>query len=521
MYCIINAHGYINETQCISQIFFPNEKFIIVSEPQPEGVTLLSSLSCEKITARIYENGKFVLEEVLPFPQALGENAKTRFLPQTSNDTAAKFLPQYSREAQALSETATPAFSKKAVCNAIQKSVFYACMKYRPAKAPWGLLVGIRPTKIVHEMWESGFTTDEIKRYLTEFYLASDDKANLCVTVAEAEKRILRQNTHNSVSLYIGVPFCVSRCLYCSFSSYILKRYEKYIDAYVAALVKELTAASAYISGKSLQTIYIGGGTPTSLTASQLEVLLGAVNKCFDISSLSEYTVEAGRPDTLNDDKLNVLKANGVSRVCVNPQTLNNETLVKIGRSHSAADFYSAYNSAVKTGLNVNVDIILGLPGETEREVKYTLDELTKLSPDNLTVHTLAVKRASALKEQLENAELTDAACVNEMLSLSDAAAREMNLFPYYMYRQKNMLGNYENVGYCKKGKEGIYNIQIIEEKQTIVAVGAGAATKHYDSGRNLIRRVYNVKTPEEYINRIDEMIERKNKLYEFDSEHS
>jgi oxygen-independent coproporphyrinogen-3 oxidase len=462
---------------------------------------LLSSLSCTNITARIYENGRLTAEETLPVPEPLSGPPVTQFIPEAVKSN--------------------PAHSKREVCNAIQKSVFYACMKIRPSAAPWGLLVGIRPTKIVHEMWAAGFTNEEIKSHLTGYYLASEDKANLCVTVAEAEKRILRQNTDKSVSLYIGIPFCISRCLYCSFSSYILKRYEKYLDAYVSALIKELAAASAYISGKNLQTVYIGGGTPTSLSAKQLDVLLGAVGKYFDISSLSEYTVEAGRPDTVNADKLNVLKANGVSRVCVNPQTLNDETLVKIGRSHSAADFYLACESAVKAGFTVNVDIILGLPGETEREVKYTLDEITKLSPDNLTVHTLAVKRASALKEQLENSELTDARAVNEMLSLSDKAAKEMNLFPYYMYRQKNMLGNFENVGYCKKGKEGIYNIQIIEEKQTIVAVGAGAATKHYDAGKNLIRRIYNVKTPEEYISRIDEMIERKNKLYEFDKKLS
>lgn len=482
MYCMMTGHGYVNEIQCISQIFFPNEKFTVVSEPVGQGVTVSSSLTETGIETKIYEDGVLRCEMSQPLPE--GET------------------------------------SKRIICNIIQRELFELLMSCAPTTAPWGLLVGIRPTKIVHELWESGMSNDEIIRHLKDFYLVSGDKTALCVKVAEAERNILRQNTDDSVSLYIGIPFCVSRCSYCSFSSYIIKRYAKSADDYIRALTKELDAAQKYITKKHLQTIYIGGGTPTSLSPVQLEALLSAVAERFDVSSVLEYTVEAGRPDTIDAEKLRIMRKYKVGRISVNPQTLNDKTLQLIGRSHSAADFYRAYDLAAGMGFDaVNVDLILGLTGETVDDVKNTLDGIKLLSPDNLTVHTLAVKRASMLKEQLAQADFVKVAEIEKMLKCVQEYADDMSLAPYYMYRQKNMLGNFENVGYCKKGKEGIYNIQIIEEKQTIVAIGAGAATKHVDRGRNLVRRIYNVKTPEEYIERINEMTERKNKLYEFDNE--
>lgn len=483
MYCIMTGHDYTNEIQSISQIFFPNEKFTVISQPSGNGVTVSSELTGNCVKTEIYENGLLAGENILPLS---GIN-----------------------------------LSQKDARNAVQRGLFYACMSFAPATAPWGLLVGIRPTKIVHEMWDAGASNSDILRLLMEYYLVSEAKAGFCLGVAKAERKFLALNTDNSVSLYIGVPFCVSRCSYCSFSSYLMSRYEKQADAYVNALIKELDAVKPYIDGKDLQTIYIGGGTPTSLSKPRFEALLSAVSARFNVKGTLEYTVEAGRPDTIDEEKLKIMKTYGVGRVSVNPQTLNEKTLELIGRSHNVEDFYSAYRLASDIIGTVNVDLIAGLPGETPLDVKRTLEKIIELSPDNLTVHTLSVKRASMLKERLSEADLTKASEIDEMLEYSRVYAEKTGLYPYYMYRQKNTLGNFENVGYCKEGKEGIYNIQMIEEKQTVVAVGAGAATKHVDRKRNLVRRIYNVKTPEEYITRIDEMTERKKKLYEFDNERA
>jgi len=481
MYCIITGHGFINEVQSASQIFFPNEKFITVTEPVANGITIRSELRKDSVLAVIYKDGLKFFEISKPVLDA----------------------------------------SVKILRNTVQRSVFEACMSFGFTAPPWGLIVGIRPTKIVHEMWKKNFSNAVIKKRLREFYLLTEEKAALCVKAAEAGGRFLSLNTDDTVSLYIGIPFCVSRCLYCSFSSYIMSKYEKSADAYIDALAKELDEVRRYIVSrrKVLQTIYIGGGTPVSLGTARLERLLSLIAEMFDVSAVLEYTIEAGRPDAIDRAKLNIIKSYGVGRVCVNPQTLNDKTLKAIGREHTAEDFYRAFDLAAGMGFTVNVDLLMGLTGETPDDAKNTLAGISALQPDNLTIHTLSVKRASKLKEQLSETVLTQAADVYEMLKQAEQTAYNMGMKPYYMYRQKNTLGNFENVGYCKENKECIYNIQIIEEKQTIIAVGAGAATKHVDRNRNLVRRIYNVKTPEEYINRIDEMTERKNKLYEYDDE--
>lgn len=310
-----------------------------------------------------------------------------------------------------------------------------------------------------------------------------------------------------------GIPFCPTRCLYCSFTSYPIDIYKTKVDGYVEALIKELKFLGEKAQGKRLDSIYIGGGTPTSLTAEQLDKIMAAVSETFDLSNILEYTVEAGRPDTITAEKLKVIKKNGASRISVNPQTMNDETLRLIGRKHTVDDIKRVFYEARSIGHdNINMDLILGLPGEGEAEVKNTMEEIKKLSPESLTVHTLAVKRASRLKETLGEYDLAKAMLMENILGLSAKGAAEMGLAPYYMYRQKNMLGSFENVGYAKKGFESIYNVVIMEETQSIYAAGAGASTKLYDPETDRIERIFNVKNVDEYIGRIDEMIDRKRK---------
>ena len=302
--------------------------------------------------------------------------------------------------------------------------------------------------------------------------------------------------------------------MYCSFTSYPLGVYKNKVDGYIDALIKELSYIGESIKGKRLDSIYIGGGTPTSLTAEQLDRLMTNVGEIFDLSALMEYTVEAGRPDTITADKLKVIKNNGAGRISINPQTMNDKTLKLIGREHTVDDIKRVYAEARETGhKNINMDLILGLPGEGTAEVENTMAEIEKLAPENMTVHTLAIKRASRLREQLEDYDLAKAVLMEKLLDISASTAERMDLSPYYMYRQKNMLGSFENVGYAKKGCESVYNIVIMEETQSIYAAGAGASTKLYDKETGRIERVFNVKNVDEYIARIDEMIERKRNM--------
>lgn len=287
------------------------------------------------------------------------------------------------------------------------------------------------------------------------------------------------------------------------------------MDIYVDALLKEIDSVSELVSKNNwnVQTIYIGGGTPTSLSAGQLDALLGRLDGKFNFSNLNEITVEAGRPDTITRDKLEIIKRYGVDRISINPQTMNHETLKTIRRMHSPEQIVESFKLAREVRFNnINMDIIVGLPGENETHITKTMDEILKLNPESLTVHTMSIKRASSLNENIEEYRLTEAKTIQNMLDIAKNYSEKMDMHPYYMYRQKNILGNFENVGYCKPNCEGIYNIQIMEEKQTILALGAGATSKIvFDDNR--IERIFNVKNVEEYIKRIDEMIERKVRL--------
>nr|WP_307992331.1 coproporphyrinogen dehydrogenase HemZ [uncultured Niameybacter sp.] len=405
---------------------------------------------------------------------------------------------------------------KKSCKLALKEAAYHVLYQLSGKSMPWGILTGIRPTKIVHEYQKQGMSEEALRIRLKEVYRISDEKVNLMMEVAKAEEDILKENKEDEISLYIGIPFCPTRCVYCSFTAYSIEAKKNYVESYLDALCKEISFVAEAKKGNPIRSLYIGGGTPTSLNEAQLERLLKHIKASFNLEDIGEYTIEAGRPDTITKEKLEIMKAMDVGRISINPQTMNQKTLDAIGRHHTVEDIKEVFKMARELGhTNINMDIILGLPGEEVEDVKHTLEELKLLSPENITVHTMAIKRASKLKEQQDTYELAEAAKIEEMLELSQRACREMGLSPYYMYRQKNMLGNFENVGYAKPGYECVYNVEIMEESESIIAAGAGAITKMVYQNGERIDRIANVKNLEDYIGRIDEMIERKREGFE------
>ena len=388
------------------------------------------------------------------------------------------------------------------------KQVLYKLLSQLTGQTlPWGNLTGIRPTKIAMGLIESGMSNAQAAEYMRNTYFTSKEKTALAITIANRERELLKDiDYEKGYSLYVGIPFCPSICLYCSFSSSPLQRWKDQVDAYLDALLKELDFISEAMKDRTLDTIYIGGGTPTTLEPEQLERLLGHINARFQV-----YQVEAGRPDSITREKLQAIRKFPVTRISVNPQTMNQATLELIGRRHTVEDTRHAFALARECGFdNINMDIIVGLPGEQKEDVQHTLEEIKKLDPDSLTVHSLAVKRAARLnmfKEQYEEMEFINN---QEIMDMAMKYAYQCQMGPYYLYRQKNMCGNLENIGYAKVDKAGIYNILIMEEKQSILAAGAGASTKFVFQNGKRIERAENVKDVANYISRIDEMIERK-----------
>lgn len=410
----------------------------------------------------------------------------------------------------------------------INKRLYQMLVNMTGETHAWGDMTGVRPTKMIMEKLEEGFSDKEIIDYMDQMYAVEAQKAQLGIEIAKREKAQLEMLDYkNGYSLYIGIPFCPTTCSYCSFTSYPFCKWEKRMDEYVDALLKELTYIASVSREKRLNTIYMGGGTPTTLSAKQMERVLSHIDKEFCLSDLKEYTIEAGRPDSITREKLQVIYDHHVGRISINPQTMQQKTLDAIGRNHTVAETIEAFHMAREIGFtNINMDLIAGLPGETPDDMADTLEQIKKLCPDSLTVHALAMKHGSRMsRERAEAEERPDykqmARDLETMIQMAQACAASMDLQPYYLYRQKNIAGNFENVGYAKVDKAGIYNILIMEEKQTIVACGAGASTKvvlPYEmdapgsrNGRktNLIR-IENVKDVNEYIIRIDEMIERK-----------
>ncbi len=420
-----------------------------------------------------------------------------------------------SKEVQA--QTVAVDFSnRKETKNRLKQTYYQMLCAFTGRTLPWGDLTGIRPTKIPMAFLEAGKDEAYIRNYMKETYFASDEKISLSIEVAKRELALLgRINYENGYSLYIGIPFCPSTCLYCSFPSYPLGVWEGRVDSYLDALEQELRYTAGRFSDRRLNAVYIGGGTPTTLTPGQLRRLITTIKESFDLSDCLEFTVEAGRPDSITEEKLAVLRELGISRISINPQTMKEETLRIIGRHHTVEQVKESFLLARRLGFdNINMDLIAGLPNETLSDVEATMQQVEALAPDSLTVHSLALKRAARLHMFREEYRELTFENTWETIGLTAAYAKRMGLRPYYLYRQKNMAGNFENVGYAKPGKEGIYNILINEEVQTIVACGAGSISKRvYPDGR--IERCENVKEVSQYIGRIGEMIERKRVLFE------
>ena len=384
---------------------------------------------------------------------------------------------------------------------------------------PWGVLTGIRPTKIAKSILDNGLSKTDVIDKMTSAYYCSSAKSSLAADIAEYENEILsRIDYEKGYSLYIGIPFCPSTCLYCSFTSYAIGAYRKWVPDYIAALKKEIDYVSEHFKDRILNTVYIGGGTPTTLEADELRDLIDYLKSSLDFSNVLEFTVEAGRADSITEDKLRCLYEAGVTRISVNPQTMNEDTLKIIGRKATAAATVEAYKIARDIGFdNINMDLIIGLPGEDIEDVRYTLEKVRELKPDSLTVHSLAIKRASRLSQVIDEMGYDMIRNSDEIMELTNRVATDMDMKAYYLYRQKNMTGNFENVGYALKNKAGIYNILIMEEVQDIVALGAGTVSKRLFPGGRL-ERCDTVKDVNLYIDKIDEMIERKHKLYSVQS---
>ncbi len=398
--------------------------------------------------------------------------------------------------------------------NRIKQLLYQMLSGYTGQKLPWGTLTGIRPVKIPMSMLEEGKEEEEIRAYMRKTYFISPGKEQLAIDIAKREKALLDTlHYENGYSLYIGIPFCPTTCLYCSFTSYPIVSWKKRVGEYLDALEKEIDFTAEIYKNKILDTIYIGGGTPTTLEPPELGRLLAKIRDSLDLSHLKEFTVEAGRADSITPEKLKVLKEGGVTRISVNPQTMKQETLDLIGRRHTVTQVKEAFAMAREAGFtNINMDIILGLPGEEPADVRHTIDEIERLDPDSLTVHSLAIKRASRLSQWIIENGISALNNTEETMEITAEGAVRMGMVPYYLYRQKNMSGNFENVGYARDGKFGIYNILIMEEKQDIIALGAGSISKRvHPDGQ--IERCENVKDVASFIERIDEMIERKRRL--------
>ena len=483
-----NTEIYNNDIRAMLQAFFDNEKVVLTKEGAR--LSLKADFVMDRDVETMVETGGYVT-----FTLADEDGY------EASKTVVVNFM------------------DKKLARNPLKAGLYRLLSEYTGKTLPWGSMTGVRPTKVATEMLERGVPEEQIHKVYTDTYLTIDQKADICIEVAKKEQELFQGFEYEEeYCLYVGIPFCPTRCLYCSFTSYPIGAYQDKVDDYLDALCKEIhfvAQAKAYQS-KRLVAVYVGGGTPSALTAAQLERLVTAIRENFDMQYVKEFCVECGRPDSITVDKLDVLKKLGVERISINPQTMSDETLKLIGRAHSVEQTKEAFLLAREAGFdNINMDMIVGLPGEDIEDVKHTLSEIKALSPDSLTVHSLAIKRAANLNIEMEKYRSLIKGSTNEMLLAVDECARELELYPYYLYRQKNIPGKLENIGYAAKGKECFYNNLIMEEKMDILALGAGGSSKFVFHKENRIERVENVKNVDEYISRIDEMIERKKKMFE------
>ena len=409
---------------------------------------------------------------------------------------------------------------KRALKRLCKQTLYDLCKRLMGVTPPWGSLTGIRPTRLVYEAMEHGLSLEAACAQVGEIFDVSPEKRQLLRDIVEVQST-LPPPCEQEMDVYVGIPFCPTRCAYCSFVSADVGRALKLIDPFLDALCRELAATGAMLAdaGLRVRTVYFGGGTPTTLSAPQLDRLMGELADHIDLSGCTEYTVEAGRPDTITAEKLAVLARRGCSRVSVNPQTMQDAVLERMGRAHRADDILRAYALARESGIGcINMDLIAGLPGDSAEGFRASLEQVLDLGPENVTVHTLALKKGSRLME--EGGGLPSGAAVADMLDFAWAALRGAGQRPYYLYRQKYMSGSFENVGWCRPGAESLYNICMMEELHTIVSLGGGGVTKLVDRATGYIERLANAKYPQEYIQKIDAICADKGRVAQFYAAH-
>lgn len=472
----VKNHNFHFELENLTRLFFPNEKITVIrdfSEPQPPYIYTEVS---DKITISV-NIGSF-----------------------NKSETAVKKLTDDDNE------LVSAQLLYKLLCD------------FTGLTQPWGILTGVRPVKLLRRLAEESSEEQAVKKFEKDFFV-SNEKIALSRETEHNERKILELSKPESFSLYVGIPFCPSRCSYCSFVMASIERAEKLIEPYTKLLCEEIkqTAEIANKLGLRLETVYFGGGTPTTLSAEQLDTVLRTVNNSFDMSTCREFTVEAGRPDTIDIAKLFALKENKVDRISINPQTVNDEVLKTIGRKHTAQQFFDAFELARKCGFdNINTDLIAGLPTDTPESFKDSLDSIVRLNAECITVHTLCMKRASRLTTEGVTLDLQQARDAREMLAYTQNILGQNEYIPYYMYRQSRMVGNLENVGWSKKGFESLYNVYVMDETHTILACGSGGVTKLKRNNPDYLERIFNFKYPYEYIDRFDELIQRKSGIMQF-----
>ena len=472
----VKNHNFHFELENLTRLFFPNEKITVIrdfSEPQPPYIYTDVS---DKLTISL-NIGSF-----------------------NKSETAVKKL------ADDDNELVSAQLLYKLLCD------------FTGLTQPWGILTGVRPVKLLRRLAEESSEEQAVKKFEKDFFV-SNEKIALSRETEHNERKILELSKPESFSLYVGIPFCPSRCSYCSFVMASIERAEKLIEPYTKLLCEEIkrTAEIANKLGLRLETVYFGGGTPTTLSAEQLDTVLKTVSKSFDMSTCREFTVEAGRPDTIDIAKLFALKENKVDRISINPQTVNDEVLKTIGRKHTAQQFFDAFELARKCGFdNINTDLIAGLPTDTPESFKNSLDSIVRLNAECITVHTLCMKRASRLTTEGVTLDLQQARDAREMLAYTQNILGQNEYIPYYMYRQSRMVGNLENVGWSKRGFESLYNVYVMDETHTILACGSGGVTKLKRNNPDYLERIFNFKYPYEYIDRFDELIQRKSGIMQF-----
>ena len=397
----------------------------------------------------------------------------------------------------------------------LQQSYFLAAVQVRGITPPWGALAGVRPTKISTQHIQNGGTEASADKLLKEVYFVTPRRRKLCIDCSRHTIEAANLLRPKDLSLYIGIPFCPTRCAYCSFVSQSIEKFGSYLEPYLEALLKEIAYTGKLLKqhGWKIRSLYMGGGTPTTLSTPQMKRLMDAINEHLDLSDCLEFTVEGGRPDTLDLEKLQVIRQGGADRMSINPQTMSDAVLSRIGRSHNTEQVYKAYEDAVKAGFEgINMDLIAGLPGDTAESFLESVNRVIALDPSNITVHTLALKKAAAMYQQ--RPDLPSGEEVAEMLERTEAALRQAGYEPYYLYRQKYMSGSFENVGWCKPGYTGLYNIYMMEELHTILSLGGGGMNK-VNLGVNQLERFHNPKIPQDYIQRIDTILKQKDEIFD------